>query len=66
MGRREMALAPTEPVRLSDLLSGTPELSPLLRHRGAYKVAVNHSFVETDTEVHHGDEVAFLPPFSGG
>lgn len=30
------------------------------------KVAVNDEFCEWDTEIQEGDEVAFLPPASGG
>lgn len=28
--------------------------------------AINHDFVDRDTELHPDDEVAFLPPVSGG
>ncbi|MCX6013325.1 MAG: MoaD/ThiS family protein [Chloroflexi bacterium] len=29
-------------------------------------VAVNSEFVESDYKIKNGDEMAFLPPFSGG
>ena len=29
-------------------------------------VAVNHTYVGPDVELHDGDEVAFIPPVSGG
>jgi molybdopterin converting factor subunit 1 len=29
-------------------------------------VAVNHSYVQADFELHDGDEVALIPPVSGG
>lgn len=29
-------------------------------------IAVNSEFVESDYKIKDGDEVAFLPPFSGG
>ena len=29
-------------------------------------IAVNQSYVQPDTELHDGDEVAFIPPVSGG
>jgi molybdopterin synthase catalytic subunit len=29
-------------------------------------VAVNHTYVQPDFELHDGDEVAFIPPVSGG
>jgi len=31
-----------------------------------YMVAVNAEYVEPDTILQQGDEVAFFPPFSGG
>ena len=29
-------------------------------------VAVNHTYVQSDQYLHDGDEVAFIPPVSGG
>jgi molybdopterin converting factor subunit 1 len=29
-------------------------------------VAVNHTYVQADYELHDGDEAAFIPPVSGG
>ena len=38
---------------------------PLLaKHK--YKIAVNQKIVEKEHRLKDGDEVAFLPPFSGG
>lgn len=31
-----------------------------------YRIAVNHNIVSGNTLLNDGDEVAFLPPFSGG
>ncbi|NDG74420.1 MAG: MoaD/ThiS family protein [Synechococcaceae bacterium WB8_1B_136] len=30
------------------------------------RVAINHEFTTADTPLHDGDELAFLPPISGG
>ena len=38
---------------------------PTLRDRTFY-VAVNEEFAQRDTVLHDGDEVALLPPVSGG
>jgi molybdopterin synthase sulfur carrier subunit len=65
VGARRLDLDAAGPVRLRDLLSGMSILTPLLTRSG-YKIAVNRAFADIETEVHHGDEVAFLPPFSGG
>jgi len=32
----------------------------------AVRVAVNHTLVSRETQVRHGDEVALLPPVTGG
>jgi len=32
----------------------------------AFRIAVNHAIVSRDTRVQQGDEVAFLPPVTGG
>ena len=32
----------------------------------AVRIAVNHQFADTDTPLQPGDELAFLPPISGG
>jgi sulfur-carrier protein len=53
------------------------ELLTFLRARGgawaqelaegkAYKVAVNHALASAQTPLHAGDEVALLPPVTGG
>ena len=45
------------------LASENPALAPL---SGSVSVAVNHRFVPRDTALAAGDELAFLPPVSGG
>ena len=32
----------------------------------SFSLSVNRKFVHHNTPLHHGDEVACLPPFSGG
>lgn len=31
-----------------------------------FSMSVNRAFIQQNTALHHGDEVACLPPFSGG
>ncbi|HMS33220.1 MAG TPA: MoaD/ThiS family protein [Ignavibacteria bacterium] len=38
-----------------------PEINNL-----SYRIAVNHMIINSNTRLNDGDEVAFLPPFSGG
>lgn len=42
-----------------------PTLAPLIASRSIL-VSVNQEFATADTLVRDGDEVGFLPPFSGG
>ena len=65
-GDRDVVELPT-PSTVSDLLAllherGTDDL-PLWKH---IAVAVNHEYAQLHTVLHDGDEVALLPPVSGG
>jgi molybdopterin synthase catalytic subunit len=50
---------------LKQLSEGYPALSDILSP-GRIMVSVNHEFVKNDARVKDGDEVALMPPFSGG
>jgi molybdopterin synthase catalytic subunit len=60
---------PGSPETVSELLrqisKGYPALSDILSH-GAILISVNHEFVKSDALIKDGDEVALMPPFSGG
>jgi molybdopterin synthase sulfur carrier subunit len=61
---------PTATATVNDVLTalasrGGPFATELASGR-AVRVAVNHALVSRDTRVHHGDEVALLPPVTGG
>ncbi len=44
----------------------TAEMPSLMKYEGAMSVAVNAEYARMAAAVHDGDEVAFLPPVSGG
>jgi molybdopterin synthase catalytic subunit len=44
----------------------TNEYPPLSRYSGHVRCAVNHEFCEPSTVLNAGDEVAYIPPVSGG
>jgi len=66
MNRREAEIAVDEPVRLGDLIRKSEEFTPLRKHLGVLKISVNREIVDDDVEVTDEDEIAFLPPISGG
>ena len=52
--------------QLSDIISKTtPKMGEMIREKKVL-ISVNQEMVSVDTIIHDGDEVAFLPPFSGG
>lgn len=42
------------------------EKYPGLHELGSYMVAVNNEYASNDDVIHEGDEVAVIPPVSGG
>lgn len=64
--RRQMEMDMPRPKRIIDLLTEVPGLNPLLHKMKSMRVAVNREFSDFDCEVKNGDEVAFIPPISGG
>jgi MoaE-MoaD fusion protein len=50
---------------VSDLLELMAQRIPSLKTAKGL-IAVNHTYVGPDTELRDGDEVAFIPPVSGG
>lgn len=48
---------------ISEILKNHEELDKM---NVVLKAAVNKEVVDTNVELHHGDEIAFLPPVAGG
>jgi len=59
----EFEAAPTPAACLAFLATSAPALEGL---RPSLLVAVNEEYAEWDAELTDGDEVAFIPPVSGG
>ena len=52
--------------QLSEIISKTsPKMGDIIRDKKVM-ISVNQEMADSDTIIHDGDEVAFLPPFSGG
>lgn len=57
----------SSPADVDDLLRSLREQHPALAaYDGALAIAVNHTFASSSTPLAEGDEVALLPPVSGG
>jgi molybdopterin converting factor small subunit len=66
VGAREAEVDVPEPVRLHTLVKRAPVLAPILKHSRFLRVAINREISVMGAVVMDGDEVAFMPPFSGG
>jgi len=68
LGRTTVELA-DEPADVDELLAKLRESEPdieIFLDREKVAVAINHEFVKDNTPIKPGDEVALLPPVSGG
>jgi molybdopterin converting factor subunit 1 len=66
-GSRRLAWSAREGLTLRELVDEVLTKYPRLSgHRGTMLLAVNQAFASTEAVLHEGDEVAFLPPVSGG
>ena len=69
---RELAGVETETqklpagARVSDVYDALRAAHPALPARETVRAAVNQEFADWDARVADGDEVAFIPPVSGG
>jgi MoaE-MoaD fusion protein len=67
VGTDEIDLELTGPVRVEQLVEQLEKEYPGLKSFGRrFRVAVNQEFVKDDFQVEPGDEVALIPPVSGG
>ncbi|MFN8481504.1 MAG: molybdopterin converting factor subunit 1 [Anaerolineae bacterium] len=65
VGAREMTLDVADGATVGDVWETLRERYPRLR-TARPAAAVNQEYAEPDTVVHDGDEIAFIPPVSGG
>lgn len=67
IGKEEIRLRLTNPTTVGDLRKMILELYPALSStKTPFMVAVNHRIADDATTISHLDEVALLPPVSGG
>lgn len=67
VGAKELSWTAEAGATLTEFLDAFLAAHPRLRpHRGSMMVAVNLAVAVPSTVLHEGDEVALLPPVSGG
>jgi molybdopterin converting factor small subunit len=66
VGRSQLDVPIRRPLPLLELMKRTAPLFPLVDETKWIRVAVNNEFSDYGHEVKNGDEVAFIPPVSGG
>jgi sulfur-carrier protein len=67
VGQNEEILTLHEQATVADaralLLTRYPRLQPIMERSAC---AVNHGYVTSETTLHEGDEIVFIPPVGGG
>lgn len=66
IGKDEVRLKLKDQTTVGDLRKMILEMYPTLSMKVKFAVAVNHKVVDDSTIISHRDEVAILPPVSGG
>ncbi|MEZ0611176.1 MoaD/ThiS family protein [Fibrella sp. WM1] len=66
VGQSTVAVPLTEGARVADLMTRLNEQYPALANVKSILVAVNSEYADPDTVLTPSDEVALIPPVSGG
>ncbi|MGA7730855.1 MAG: molybdopterin converting factor subunit 1 [Chloroflexia bacterium] len=67
VGASQNALEIEQGASVGDVWAGMASLYPrLVPHTGTAAFAINGTYAKPDEQVNEGDEIAFLPPVSGG
>jgi molybdopterin converting factor small subunit len=53
-------------VSISEVRKALEEIKPELRKISSYRIALNQEFADDGHAVNAGDEIALIPPVSGG
>ena len=64
--KKELRIPLNHSNNLFEILGSVAEVKPIVDRAAYLKVAVNQELKDFQTEVFDGDEVAFMPPYSGG
>ncbi len=65
-GKVEVEFSHTDSSAVSNLKSLLEKHQPALKELGSYVIAVNNEYATDDYVINENDEVAVIPPVSGG
>lgn len=66
LGRDKITLNLSDKMYVRDLRKMILELSPLVLNKIQFVIAINYKIADDASIINHMDEVAILPPVSGG
>ena len=66
-GRRDLEMELDDASTLQQVTEKLASLYPGIgRMQSSVRIAINQEFADEDSSLNNGDEIAFLPPMSGG
>jgi len=66
VGQRRLEIDHSPPIDVKSLKQVLQDKYPKMNHLSYFKVAVNQEFASDDQMLNEGDEIALIPPVSGG
>ncbi len=66
VGKSSITIDLTEPTSVAQLMTELKQRYPALQALKSLAVAVNSEYAEADLRLQTGDEIALIPPVSGG
>ena len=66
VGQRHLTFDHSEPMDVKSFKQAMEDKYPKMSHLAHFKVAINQEFAADQQMLHEGDEVALIPPVSGG
>ena len=66
VGQSPLELECNESIDVNSFKQLLQDKYPKMNHLSYFKIAINQEFAEDDQVLHEGDEIALIPPVSGG
>jgi molybdopterin synthase sulfur carrier subunit len=66
VGQRHLAFEHSGPIDVKSFKQALQDKYPKMNHLSYFKVAINQEFAADGQMLNEGDEIALIPPVSGG